>query len=251
MVRAFPRTSRFTAGCCLLAIGMSSAVLVGWIFDIEFLKSVVPSLVAMNPLTAICFIVAGVSLWLERDERASSTRRWLAHGGAMLLLTIGVAKVFDYALGWNLGLDRILFSDSLGDNQMAPNTAVCFALAALSLLLIDRFAAGGIWVAQIPMLLLIMLSLFSLIGYSYGAAGMYRLSSYIPMALNTAFLFHTLALGLLLSRPNRGLAAVLFHPGLGGVMARRLLPVVIILPAGLGWLRVTRNSARLSWWPQR
>jgi signal transduction histidine kinase len=246
MVPAHPRTSRFTAGCCAIAVGVASAVLVGWILNVEFLKSVVPGLVAMNPLTAICFAIAGTSLWLERDERANSTRRWLARGGATLLLLVGMAKLAGYTLGWDLALDRVLFSDSLGTNQMAPNTAICFTLAALSLLFIDRFAVGGVWVAQVPMLLLTTLSLFSLIGYAYGAAGMYRLSSFIPMALNTAFVFHVLSLGLLLSRPDRGLMAVLLHPGQGGVMARRLLPVVIILPACLGWLRVM--GQRLGWY---
>jgi signal transduction histidine kinase len=240
------RTNTFTAWCCALAVGMAIAVLVGWIFEIEYLKSVMPGLIAMNPLTAICFVLSAASLWFLRDEQASPSRRWIALGGAGLLLVVGMAKVCDYLFQLDLGLDRILFSELLGDNRMAPNTAICFILAALSLLFIDSFVARGMWVAQLPMLLLTTISLVSLIGYAYGAASMYRLSTFIPMALNTAFLFHVLALGLLLSRPRRGIAAVLLHPGQGGQMARRLLPVVILLPAGLGWLRVV--GQRLEWY---
>jgi signal transduction histidine kinase len=241
-----PRTTAFTAACCAVTLGVASAVLVGWTFDLAYLKSVAAGLTAMNPLTAVCFVVAGISLWLARDEHASSTRFWFSRGGASLLLCIGLIKIFDYTMGWNLEIDRVLFRESLGDNQMAPNTAICFILVALSVLLIDRLVAGGKWVAQIPMLMLTTLSLFSLIGYAYGAAGMYSIRSFIPMALNTAFLFHVLSLGLLLSRPERGIVSVLLHPGLGGVMARRLLPVVIILPATLGWLRV--SGQRLGWY---
>jgi signal transduction histidine kinase len=241
-----PRTNAFTAGCCAVTLGMASAVFVGWTFDLIYLKSVAAGLTAMNPLTAVCFAVAAVTLWLVRDEQVSRARLWFSRGGTSLLLCVGLTKILDYAMSWNLGIDRVLFHESLGENQMAPNTAICFTLVALSLLLIDHFHAGGKWIAQIPMLLLTTLSLFSLIGYAYGAARMYSLRSFIPMALNTAFLFHVLALGLLLSRPKRGLASVLLHPGLGGVMARRLLPVVIILPATLGWLRVL--GQRLGWY---
>src|SRR5882672_12603345 len=47
----------------LFAVMVASLVLVGWTLQVESLKRVLPDLVAMNPLTALCFILAGVSLW--------------------------------------------------------------------------------------------------------------------------------------------------------------------------------------------
>lgn len=39
-------------------------VLAGWEFDVEVLKRILPGLVAMNPITALTFILAGISLML-------------------------------------------------------------------------------------------------------------------------------------------------------------------------------------------
>ena len=47
----------------LFAVMVASLVLVGWTLHVESLKRVLPGLVGMNPLTAVCFILAGTSLW--------------------------------------------------------------------------------------------------------------------------------------------------------------------------------------------
>lgn len=41
---------------------MGELVLIGWTFDIELLKRILPGFVAMNPLTAIGFILTGSAL---------------------------------------------------------------------------------------------------------------------------------------------------------------------------------------------
>ena len=57
----------------VLVLLIPCVVLAGWTFDIEPLKRVVPGLVAMNPATALAFILAGTSLWLLREEAPGST----------------------------------------------------------------------------------------------------------------------------------------------------------------------------------
>ncbi len=82
------------------------------------------------------------------------------------------------------------------------------------------------------------LSLVSLIGYSYQASSLYQVGSYVPMAIHTAAAFAVLAVGILLARPHRGVMSVVLDRGAGGVMAKRLLPAVIIIPWLLGALRL-------------
>lgn len=50
----------------VLALGMS--VLLGWWVQNPLLMSGIPGLVAMNPVTAVGFILAGASLWLLHAE---------------------------------------------------------------------------------------------------------------------------------------------------------------------------------------
>jgi hypothetical protein len=70
------RLKHFTKIVSFAVSLLGCLVLLGWTFDVEFLKRIAPSLVAMNPATAIAFILAGISLWCLRDE--SSLRRAMA-----------------------------------------------------------------------------------------------------------------------------------------------------------------------------
>ncbi|MEK7859870.1 MAG: PAS domain S-box protein, partial [Chloroflexota bacterium] len=81
-------------------------------------------------------------------------------------------------------------------------------------------------------------ALLTLIEYLYGVKALYGIASYTQMALHDAFGFVVLSAGTLFARPERGLMAILTSEGGGGVMARRLLPVVVALPIALGWLRL-------------
>jgi PAS domain-containing protein len=77
-------------------------------------------------------------------------------------------------------------------------------------------------------------ALLALIGYVYNVNSLYRVFIYSSMALHTSAAFFLLSWGLLLARPAQGLMTVITSDTVGGMMARRLLPVAIILPMALG-----------------
>src|SRR5262249_7358355 len=122
-------------------------------------------------------------------------------------------------------------------NRMAPNTAAGLFLAGLALLLLDAPSRRGVWLAQSLALAAGVIALLALIGYAYSALPLAGVEQFIPMALNTAVALALISGGILCARPDRGLMAVVSSPGAGGVMARRLLPAVILLPPIAGWLR--------------
>jgi PAS domain S-box-containing protein len=238
-VKTAAEKSRFCAalaGSSVAAIG--TVVLLGWIANSEYIKSVVPGFAAMNPLTAVGFLVGGISLWLLREESRQPSPTAIARICALILVVIGLLKFADYAFQVDIGIDQVMFAAQLGDNRMAPNTAICFALAGMSLIAIDWVTSRGFWPAHGPAISLALISSISLVGYAYGASSMYSIRSAMPMALNTALAFVLLSLGILLSRPQLGMAKVLFSSNQGGMMARRLLPIGILVPGALGWLRV-------------
>lgn len=227
----------FTLICCACAVGIGGLVLVGWTFDFLPLKSVLPGRVAMNPATAVCFILAGASLFILREPAPKPGRRRLAHVAAVIVATVGAVKIASYFLDWDPGIDRFLFRTRIGSNEIAPNTAVNFLLVGLALLCIDCRTRGGRWPAQGMAIFVAIGSILSLVGYAFGARILYGVPAAIPMALNTAMTFHLLALGLLASRPGRGLAGLIFGSSTGGALARRLIPAAIAIPALIGWLR--------------
>src|SRR3989442_10330441 len=68
---------------------------------------------------------------------------------------------------------------------------------------------------------------------------------YGTMSLNTAAALLIAAAGVLWCRPDRGFAALVASPTPGGVLTRRLLPAIIVVPLLLGWLRLAGQGARL------
>lgn len=225
-------------------------VLAGWEFDVEVLKRILPGLVAMNPITALAFILAGISLMLLLGDEPGR-RRTVGRGLALIVSVIGLLKLVEISFGWEIGVDRLLFGEKLGvvgdqlPNRMAPNTALNFSLVGAALLFLDVRTRRGLWPAQFLVLTAGLASMLALVGYAFGTSSFYGFASYIPMALHTALTFVVLLVGLLCARPDRGFAKVLVSDNAGGVVARRLLPAAVFVPVVLGWLRLEGERAGL------
>jgi hypothetical protein len=104
----------------VLVVLVSCLVLVGWILDIETLKSVVPGLVAMNPGgTAVGFLLGGIALWLLIEPH-STLQQQIAQLMAAGVVLIAVLRFAGYVTSWDGGPDRWLFAESLARYE-TPN----------------------------------------------------------------------------------------------------------------------------------
>jgi PAS domain S-box-containing protein len=219
-------------------------VLIGWASDVEWLRSVVPGLTAMNPATAVALICGGAALLLLRRATVASGRRRAAQALAGVVMLIGCCRLLGYALGWDHGiLDQSLFRSELDayrpPNRVAPNTAINLVLLGAGLMFLDAKTRQGRRPGQLLILIVALLALLPILGYAYDAGSLTRMgAAHIPMALNTALGFGLLAVGTLCARPHQGLMAVVTSESAGGVMARRLLPAAILVPAILGYFRL-------------
>ena len=220
-------------------------VLAGWALDLETLKRLIPGMVAMNPGgTALAFLLAGASLWVRSapDGRRRGTLA-MACAGAVVLLAL--LRFGGYLLDWDGGPDRMLFREELDrealstghPNRMAPNTAAALLLVGLALVFLGAKSRLAVVAAQAMALMTALIALLAFIGYAYSALNLAGLETFIPMALNTALALALVSAGILWRAPDRGVMAVISGPGAGGVLARRLLPAAIVIPAVLGWLR--------------
>ena len=122
---------------------------------------------------------------------------------------------------------------------MAPNTALNFLLLGATFLLLNvKTKRYPVFPAQYPALAVFLTSFAAIVGYLFGAKSFYIIVSYNPMAIHAAVSFLLLALGILCLKPKHGIIGKIFSPYIGGAAARRLFPVLIILPVMLGWLRL-------------
>jgi len=227
------RCRRVAEFAALLVMGASLAALTGWALDVESLRSIVPGMVPMNPLTAVCFILASLVLWRHRlaPDQNGASRPAVAAGA--LLIFIGATRMLGYLTPWDLGLDRLLFSETLRGNVMAPNTASNFLLLGIALTLIA--SARAVLFAQVLVILSSTVSYMALLGYLYQVP-VFGLPGYVPMAFHVAVSFLLVEMGLLASSADGGFIAMLMNTRSGGRAARRLLPTALLLPTVLGSL---------------
>ncbi len=220
-------------------IAIGAAVLVGWALDVDVLKRVAPGLIAMKPNAGLGFVLAGAALWSIRGDRRSDRIAALL---AASVAALGALTLFEYASGVDLHIDQILAREPPGSpfsmipGRMHPTTAFNFTLLGLAMVLIASDRAFR--TAHALALLAALIAGSALLGYSYGVRQFHGLAVFNQMALHTAAGMVALSTGILLARPGRGLMGAISGDDAGGVMARRLLPVAILVPVTFDGLAI-------------
>ncbi|HZW24081.1 MAG TPA: PAS domain S-box protein [Gallionella sp.] len=239
-------------GAGLLGAATGAIVLLGWQLDSALLKSIAPQWVSMKANTAMGLVLSGMALWLKadrptRDMGAIRVARYLLAG---LVVSLGALSLFEYLADVDLGFDHWLFQEPLGTigtlapGRMAPATALCFVLLGAALMLDGKTGRSR----QVVSALAVSTAILALAGgliYLYDTDNAYGLGYFLQLAAHTVLAFLVLAAGLLCSQPEDGVVALLRRHDSGGALARRLLPVSLLLPILIGWLKLSGEHAAL------
>jgi PAS domain S-box-containing protein len=235
---------RWSRYLIFLLIGLGLAVLLGWQFDLEILKRPLPYQASMNPTTAMLFILCGFAFLCL----AGTASKKIRSGGYLLsclVFTAALLKLLDAFAGLHSDIDLFIFSEKLEkegsgkfSNGMASVTAFAFLLASLGLPLVHVETAKKIMPAHFISLLIGLLGLLSVLGCIYQVQASYMSRAYIPMVIHTAAGFLLLALAILFADPGRGLMRELTGSLSGSQAARFLIPLAILIPMLLGYLRL-------------
>ncbi len=249
MLRVKSRTLATFASAVTIVVG-TLALVGGWLNSPLFLNG--PSGRApIKATTALAFVLAGVSLALLRREEVTPRARRLGQGCAVLVAALGLLSLLDHLFHLGLDVDQWWVRDAgaaippLRLSRLGIITALNFSLLGLALLVLDVSPPKVRWLAQFLTVTALLASLLLLMGYLYRLSEPNPLGRYAPRTLYTAGTFLMLALGILLARPDRGLVWVLQSDTTGGMLARRLIPAVMIVPLVLGWLQLLGQQAGL------
>ena len=223
----------------LALITIPILVLFGWQFNITPLKSFSIGITAMNPLSAITFIVLGTWLYFYEEEN----KRYDIWICASFIIIVGIthwaANIFsiDY-----IRFDDILYKQKIKSSNIDPHlantTAVMFVLSAI---IIYSSKASRNWILLIRQLLSIIvfiLSYSSILGYIYGRDSAYRIEGVSTIALSTAVLFLFASVGLFLSNVKLGLPKLFLSILEGSSLFRKVTFFMLVFPPLLGYLRV-------------
>ena len=195
------------------ALGAALVLVFGWGFEVDWLRRIAPGLPAMVPATALTLLAGGLG--------AAA----LLIGAPALLALLAAAAIFAFILlEQTIGLTP---DPHRGVDGMSLASALCATLLGLSLLLRAlRLGTASVVVDTTGL----VVAFIPLIGYVFGAQTLFHNPLYTMMALHTALAHVLLFIALLLTQPGRGWIEVLLSQEPGSRMARRVLPVAIILP---------------------
>jgi PAS domain S-box-containing protein len=229
--------ARFAA---FVALTVGLFVFAGWVFDLEQLTNIVPGWPQMSRLTALEFVAAGSALWLTTVHARRS-----AIATSLLVTAVGLLILARYVFSWDINIDQLSLAHMPGATggilppRMAPSTAIAFCFLGLSLACSFHRAAPA--AHQTLAILVMALGWLGLSRYIHGGEAPVP---FVNMAVHASLLFLLLAAGTLTLRPDAGIAKLLASDGVGGSMARRLMPTAIIVPlaAGALTLRLERSA---------
>ncbi len=185
-------------GTGVIAIGLGSAVLLGWHSHTLALIQLNPSFAPMQYNTALSFLLSGVALVSLVWERS---RVALALG--TVLVGTALLTLSQYLFNFNLGIDELFLKSYVTTltshpGRMSPLTAFCFILFGSGLSLPALWQRSK-WQPMVLSLLssaLIAFSLTAVFGYITGLTGAYGWGQFTRMALHTALGFGFSGVGL-------------------------------------------------------
>ena len=249
------RFTGFSRAASLFSIVVGLSGLAGWKFNLTAFHTWGAAQVTMVANTAACLVLVGCSLWLVRKrdiQPFSSARKFAARMAAALAALVGMLSLAEHLFRLQFGIDQLLLVAPVGAEAglarpglMSPISAVAFMLLGVALLLIDWRTHSGRWPAQMLALTAGAAACFGIFSFLLDP----RLyASHLSLALPTAVTLATCSLGLICARTEWGLGALLCSQTLGGSLARRLLPAVLV-PTFVGWLRwqVTATGLYSEW----
>ena len=187
--------ARLTA---FLSLALGAVVLLGWYLHEPALIQVNPAFVPMQYNTALGFGLGGLALL-----GLAWSRSRVARLTSVLVLLTGVLTLIEYGFGIDLHIDQLFMEHYIdlktsNPGRMAPNTALCFSLTGLAVLLTSLFCSSvriTAWAATLGALI-VSLGIVALAGFMIGVEGAYGWGHMTRMAIHTAAGFIVLGIGL-------------------------------------------------------
>lgn len=228
----------------VIGIIVPCITLLGWSSNITILRTFLPNQPQMVPNTAICFILASISLLLSIKDTSSRHIGIIARLLALVVITAASFTLLEYLLSADLNIDLLLFAEEARKSsdtfpgRSSPHTALSFLIFGSALTLLNAKAKIARQIAQSLALMTAFIALLAFIGYVYRVTNLYAISPQTGMALHTVLTFCILSLGALFAKPSGGWFSLLLSESVGGKAARQLLPAATLIPIALGGIIV-------------
>ncbi len=240
-----PRTFRIFYWISLaIILTLSILDLLGWAFDLAVFKSIGVEWTPMKIITALCFILSVFGIILIKEDILSSYRKTAINIISSFLLLINIVTILAYIIIIRTGHEPAFSTHPFLrfflplKMRMALVSSINFLLVGVSFFLLKDATIKKKEIVNILTIPMFLTSYFVLISYILGVNSVTSIGN-ISVALNTSFAFLALCFAILLMYTDTWFGRLLTSQETGFLMARKLLPTLMILPAFIGWLRIT------------
>ncbi len=234
----------------IIVFVLSILDLTGWVFNVTFFKSLGPHWVPMKVIVALCFIFSASALVMIQANATTILRYWVSKTLSVTIIVISLVTVIDCLIVLIKGHESTIIGIPLlsfflsPENRMPIVTAVIFLFIGCVLFLFSIKSKLASDIGHFLIFPATLASYFVPISYILNVYSTTELSD-IPIALNTGISFCALCLAILFVRPDTWLMKVFTSDNMGGMMARRLFPGLLLLPILIGWFRIRGERAEI------
>ncbi len=225
----------------VFALTLSTLVIIGWIFDIAVLKTVLPDYVSMKLNTALLFLTTSVALILVTKKKAPKLAFFLA----ALTTFVGALSFSQDIFNINFGIDEYFIKDvdaliryEKSPGRPSPTTAVCFILFGIVLMLLPSKTNLKRKICQFALHTISLIAFVAILGYLFNIPAFYKLSFFTSMAIHTSATFLVLSVSASFYRPRIGITGLFSGDMIGNLMARSLFKKVVVAILALGFVQL-------------
>ncbi|MGD0754330.1 MAG: HAMP domain-containing sensor histidine kinase [Bacteroidales bacterium] len=240
----FSRTRKIAISISIFIVLVLSVLdVIGWLLNINLLKSLVPQWEPMTLSSAICFIFAVSALLIILSDSSEIIRKVLPMIFAAAICCISLISIYVHFYTFSSGHESSITLVSFLTIFLSKAERMSFMTACNSLLL------GGALILlftikerlfSIAMILIIpafLISYFTIISYILDVNSLIELS-HLSIPLNTSIAFCGISTSVLLMRPDSWFLRPIISHDTAGMISRRLLLPLIVLPIVIGWMRI-------------
>ncbi len=173
-------------------------VIIGWVFNIEAMKSVVPGTISMKFTTAVSFVISGILLLLlgRNKKNPDSTNQLAITICAGLLILVMATFLLSFIFNVPVGLESLVIKEPVGTaatifpGRPSLSTMTDFVLIAIAGILLSRKIKRS-FPARLLGWVIALMGISVIIGYIFNVPPLYFYFENVSngMAVNTAVLF--------------------------------------------------------------
>lgn len=230
---------RLSALLGLYALFASIISFSGWVFDIPRLTDWFKDGVSTQPNTTVVVMLAATAVLLLQYGYCRFTPLL---GGSIAIF--GGLNLLQYVTNSDFGFNhQLLFGREWGygatvkPGRFGLPASISFILIGICLAALGTRNPDLRRYIPVLALVVVLLMMFSLLGYLFGARNFYAIPWLSAIAFPTATMLLALAVSLIISVPERHPMLLLCERSSAGAMARTVLPILIIMIPLVIWLR--------------